>query len=109
MNTQARRKRIEELLHAEGFCSVSSLAKQLDVSEVTIRNDLSSLEDEGKVTRIHGGAKLAMERARGEAFQKGSTKKQDKKVWVSRPAATLIYQYHNPIPDATHHPPPPPR
>ncbi len=101
MNTQARRKRIEELLHAEGFCSVSSLAKQLDVSEVTIRNDLSSLEDEGKVTRIHGGAMLAMERARGESFEERSTINQDKKLWIARQAATLVDNYESLILDAS--------
>jgi ribose transport system substrate-binding protein len=101
MNTQARRKRIEEILHAEGFCSVSSLARQLDVSEVTIRNDLSSLEDEGKVTRLHGGAMLAIERARGESFEERSTINQDKKLWIARQAASLVDNYDSLILDAS--------
>lgn len=54
MNTETRRRKIMETLHAQGFCNVTALAKELQVSEVTIRNDLSILEDQNKVSRIHG-------------------------------------------------------
>lgn len=38
--------------------SVNELAKQLDVSSVTIRQDLNYMESEGLLRRIHGGAVL---------------------------------------------------
>src|SRR5260370_9576950 len=101
MEAQGGGKRIEEVLDAEGFCSVSSLAKQLDVREVSTRKDLSSLEDEGKVTRIHGGGMLGMERARGESFEERSTINQDKKLWIARQAATLVDNYDSLILDAS--------
>lgn len=101
MNTQTRRKRIEEILHAEGFCNVASLAKLLGASEVTIRNDLSTLEDEGKVTRIHGGAILAMERPRGEHFEERTTVNQEKKLWIARRAAELVDNYDSLLLDAS--------
>ncbi len=80
MNTQLRRKKIEENLRAEGFCNVTSLARLLGVSEVTIRNDLNALEETGKVTRIHGGAILAVERSRGEYFEERVSINQDQKT-----------------------------
>ena len=101
MNTQLRRKKIEEILHAEGFCNVTSLARVLGVSEVTIRNDLSALEDEGKVTRIHGGAILAMERSRGEYFEERTSINQGKKLWIARRAAELVENYDSILLDAS--------
>ncbi len=101
MNTQLRRKKIEQILHAEGFCNVTSLARVLGVSEVTIRNDLSALEDEGKVTRIHGGAILAMERSRGEYFEERTSINQGKKLWIARRAAELVENYDSILLDAS--------
>ncbi len=41
--------------------SVGELTERLGVSEVTIRKDLTFLEEQGIVVRTHGGAKLAEE------------------------------------------------
>lgn len=51
-----RRKKILELLNREGKVKVIELSKLFGISEVTIRNDLSQLEEEGLLERIHGGA-----------------------------------------------------
>jgi ribose transport system substrate-binding protein len=101
MNTQARREKIGEVLLAEGFCNVTSLAKLLGVSEVTIRNDLSALEDEGKVNRIHGGAILATERTRGGQFEERTSINQERKRWIARRAAELVENYDSIILDAS--------
>ena len=42
--------------------SVQVLTERLNVSEVTIRKDLTILEEMGSVIRTHGGAKLAEDR-----------------------------------------------
>ncbi len=39
-----------------GSLSVSSLSRELGVSEVTVRTDLRTLEDRGLLARTHGGA-----------------------------------------------------
>lgn len=39
-----------------GFARVTDLARELGVSEVTVRTDLVALERDGRVTRVHGGA-----------------------------------------------------
>lgn len=46
---------LQELLR-NGEVSVDSLAQQLDVSEATIRRNLSELEQQGLLRRNHGGA-----------------------------------------------------
>ena len=51
-----RRKRILEQLRLEGKVSVSALCDALGVTPVTIRNDLTMLEQEGRLMRVQGGA-----------------------------------------------------
>lgn len=51
-----RRKRILEQLRLEGKVSVTRLSQVLDVTPVTIRNDLAAMEQEGQLIRIQGGA-----------------------------------------------------
>ena len=51
-----RRKRILEQLRLEGKVSVNALCEALGVTPVTIRNDLTMLEQEGRLMRVQGGA-----------------------------------------------------
>lgn len=59
-----RRKRILEQLRLEGKVSVNALCDALGVTPVTIRNDLTMLEQEGRLIRVQGGAvRMPMETA----------------------------------------------
>ena len=51
-----RRKRIMEQLRLKGRVSVAKLSEQLNVTPVTIRNDLALMEQAGQLLRIQGGA-----------------------------------------------------
>jgi DeoR/GlpR family transcriptional regulator of sugar metabolism len=51
-----RRRRIVQLLEEEGNVKVDELAGLFDVSQVTIRKDLSELEGQGVLQRTYGGA-----------------------------------------------------
>lgn len=51
-----REKQILELLLKEKKITVKHLAKKLFISEPSIRRDLSALEKQGLIKRIHGGA-----------------------------------------------------
>jgi DeoR/GlpR family transcriptional regulator of sugar metabolism len=53
-----RRTWMLSTLRSEGFLSVTDLARQLGVSQMTIRRDLHALEHEGHVRLVHGGASL---------------------------------------------------
>src|SRR3954468_6270207 len=63
-----RRARILSALRLAGFVSIAALARDLRVSQMTIRRDLHALEDRGHVRVVHGGASLAPGALRGSAF-----------------------------------------
>ncbi len=58
-NSTERKNSIIELVTDNGNLSVSTLAKRLGVSVVTIRTDLAALEEDGLLLRSHGGASPA--------------------------------------------------
>lgn len=53
-----RQRRIIDCLNTGNMTSVRDLARLLDVSAVTVRQDLTHLENEGFLRRVHGGAVL---------------------------------------------------
>ena len=55
MSTINRRVKILDILNSEGQVAVSELSKKFNVSEVTIRNDLSHLEKKGLLIKSRGG------------------------------------------------------
>jgi len=57
-NTAARRQAILEHIRQQGSVRVEAMAQEFSVSEVTIRNDLKYLEEQGLILRSHGGALL---------------------------------------------------
>lgn len=56
MTTFERRFRLLNILREQPGIRVPDLARMLDVSEGTIRNDLNALSDAGQLTRVWGGA-----------------------------------------------------
>ena len=53
-----RQKTLLEFLGETGTGSIDELCQRFNVSEMTIRRDLSALEKQGLLIRTHGGAKL---------------------------------------------------
>lgn len=58
MLADERFEKILTLLNSRGFCSSQSLAAELDVSDMTVRRDLALLDKQGKIKRVHGGARI---------------------------------------------------
>lgn len=56
LSISERRKEILDFLAKEGKVRVADLSKRFSISEVTIRNDLAELENNGLLERVHGGA-----------------------------------------------------
>lgn len=52
-----RRHRILEMLNLNGTVTVERLAEEFGVTRETVRRDLDSLETQGELHRIHGGAR----------------------------------------------------
>lgn len=63
LDLSEREKSILELLADRNYLSVSELSSTLGVSEVTIRADLSSLENRGYLMRTRGGALPSIHRS----------------------------------------------
>ncbi|RVU04073.1 DeoR/GlpR transcriptional regulator [Novosphingobium umbonatum] len=58
MHATERERLILEALAPSGFISYRELEAKLEASPATIRRDLTRLEAEGLLQRVHGGAKL---------------------------------------------------
>lgn len=54
MHAMQRRSEILKMVRENGFKRVSELRDIFQVSEVTIRSDLRTLEEEGKIERSYG-------------------------------------------------------
>lgn len=53
-----RKRRIKEIIFERKQIEVAALSKLLNVTEATIRKDFDELEQDGFITRYHGGAAL---------------------------------------------------
>lgn len=52
----ARRLALHRLIAERGFVSVADVAKEIGISDMTVRRDLEVLERDGLIQRSHGGA-----------------------------------------------------
>lgn len=91
MTSYERRQSLLDILRKQPGLRVPELAKALDVSEGTVRNDLNALEEEGVLKRVHGGAVLNDQ----DQFQNNSFLRRYKqnivaKLAIAREAATLV-------------------
>ena len=59
LTARDRRTHIAEHIATVGHGSVAILAERYQVTPETIRRDLSALEKQGQVSRVHGGAVAA--------------------------------------------------
>lgn len=80
-----RREEILSLLEENKKITVEQLAKKFDISPITIRRDLQQLEDENKLVRFYGGAKIKQ-----ETLNKPSNVSVNYKELLAKYAATLI-------------------
>lgn len=58
MLASERTRYIISQLHSKGIINLKDIAKELNISEATVRRDFEKLENEGRLTRVTGGAKL---------------------------------------------------
>ena len=77
-----RRELILSTLQSVSFLPIAELARELAVSQMTIRRDLHALEDAGKVRMFHGGAALAPGCAPHSAFPDDHEAAADQRIGV---------------------------
>jgi len=85
-----RRRLILSRTRAAGVVSIQSLAKELEVSELTVRRDLKRMADEGLLVRTRGGASMRDSAARELSYLEKSAEAHDEKVAIASAAAGLI-------------------
>lgn len=85
-NLTEREQEILDLLAEDSAISVADISQRLEVSTVTVRNDLSGLAERGLIVRTHGGAFPAFHRSILER-QRNRTKV---KAMIARVAASLV-------------------
>jgi DeoR/GlpR family transcriptional regulator of sugar metabolism len=102
MLAELRRLRIAEIVrqHESGIVTVAELSRLLDVSDMTIRRDLATLERQSILRRVHGGA-VATQQANGEkSFTYRTTRAGPQKQIIGWLAAQLVHDNDRIILDA---------
>ncbi len=92
MLTQDRHERIIEYINERNSAAVCDLAAMLDTSESTVRRDLTALDRQGRLRKVHGGATALKDRHvmfEPDVLTK-STMNIKEKEQIGRAAAALI-------------------
>ncbi|GCB49607.1 DeoR/GlpR family DNA-binding transcription regulator [Streptomyces sp. NL15-2K] len=87
MLAERRHQLILRALRSGGTATVADLSEQLDVSAATIRRDLLRMEEEGLLTRVHGGAVIEDDPA---PFSEAAGAQVAEKDAIAAQAATMI-------------------
>jgi DeoR/GlpR family transcriptional regulator of sugar metabolism len=91
LTTYERRQSLLGVLRKQPGLRVPELAKALDVSEGTVRNDLNALEEEGRLKRVHGGAVLDdQDQFQNNSFVRRYKQNVAAKLVIAREAAALV-------------------
>ena len=91
MLTKTRQKEILKLLENRGSVTLQELKDHLNTSESTIRRDLNTLDAQGKLIKVFGGAVAADNMSiRDEQVSRREEKNLEEKRLIARYAASLI-------------------
>ncbi|OIJ13865.1 DeoR family transcriptional regulator [Anaerobacillus arseniciselenatis] len=90
MLTPERHQIILDLLKDRGVVKLHELVEATSSSESTIRRDLSQLENEKKLKRVHGGASLLAQKGEELSITEKAAKNLKEKDKIAQYAASLI-------------------
>ena len=89
MKPHERQAQMEQIVRQTGEVSVEILARRFDVSTETVRRDLSQLAEEGRVLKVHGGAKRPRLIVEG-TFDVRNNRASDAKCSIGERAAVAV-------------------
>jgi DeoR family transcriptional regulator, fructose operon transcriptional repressor len=90
MKFQQRKTIILRALSTQETIEIRDLAKELGVSEITVRRDLGSLADSGLIVRTHGGA-MSLKASRDLVdFGSKAAIRQEEKDYIARLASKRV-------------------
>ena len=90
MLTPERHRIILQLLKEKNIVKIQEIVDLTDTSESTIRRDLSQLEEEKHLKRIHGGASRLQGKLQEPSMIEKSSKKLHEKRQIAKYAAGLV-------------------
>ncbi len=88
--TAVRRARVLETVRRRQFASVADLTATFGVSEVTIRNDLDALAEQGQLQRVRGGAVHGVTGSLEPSYEQAQEARAAEKALIGAAAAALI-------------------
>lgn len=89
-DASSRHQRLLDVLRLTGFQTVSALAAELDVSDMTVRRDLRKLQESGAVRVVHGGAGLPPGSAATGGYEVRAVEHASAKRAIAVAAANLV-------------------
>jgi DeoR/GlpR family transcriptional regulator of sugar metabolism len=95
-----RQAEILDVLEREGRLSVSEFSAVMNVSEMTVRRDLQSLEQRGVLARVHGGAVPARSRSYEPPFEARLIRNVETKRRIGEATAALLHDGETVVLDA---------
>ena len=89
---EPRRSQMVDFINREGYVTFAALKSLFpDVSEMTLRTDLRCLDQEGRIIRMHGGARSIETVVRlDDVYYKKVNRNVEKKQQIARKALQLI-------------------
>ncbi len=90
MSTIDRRVKILDMINSEGQVAVGELSRIFNVSEVTIRNDLSHLEKKGLLIKTRGGGLKSQRVGIDQQLNEKAKINSREKLAIGKKAAELI-------------------
>ena len=90
MRLQKRQNEIMASVRQHGACSIIELARQLEVSDETIRRNIKPLVHQGLIDKVHGGVVLSQTQEPEPPFGKRMHERVEAKQLISARVATLI-------------------
>lgn len=100
MQAEERQAKIAAYLQKVEFASLEELSQEVDVSQSTVRRDLTALELTGILRRTHGGARLVNPRSDEFTFTARDTRELAEKEAIGRACASLLPAHQSVIIDA---------
>ncbi len=94
-----RQSQILDLIEKQGRVSIAGIREAFDVSEMTVRRDLAYLEENGYVTRVHGGVIAGRKLFFDSSFTQRKREHVEEKRKIARKAVSLIEPGENIILD----------
>jgi DeoR family transcriptional regulator, fructose operon transcriptional repressor len=90
MLTEERHRIILDLLKEKGAIKIQEITELTEASESTIRRDLTQLEEEKFLKRVHGGASILQGKLKELTVSEKTSKNLQEKKVIARYAASLI-------------------